>query len=283
MITSSAFGIPGGKFIKKAAKKTVSTAKKTAKVVAKPVAKVAAVAVAPMTVAAAMAAKAAFNLITRPLRSKVNTLKSQRALKLARDRRGPRAIPTNPEKVEAKNWTKAKLKSQGPHGLLLALLAGPPDMDMGYPGFGEFGALGVDPATTAAITASIPILTSVLNKLITKITGSGEIASLATTAAAAYAQQRASGVPTGTPVSSMFPRPQMPRPAPAPYTPPYEEQVESAEAADEGDAPMQAEEALEGYLGVAVSDNTRTAVLAGVGVALLGTGLFLALRTPSLT
>ena len=273
MITSSALGIPGGKFVKKVGKGVKSAAKttvKTAKVVAKPVAKVVAVAVAPMTVATAMAAKGAFNLLTRPLRSRIDKLKSQRALKLARDRRGPRATPTNPEKVEAKNWTKAKLKAQGPHGQLLALLAGSPDIDMGYPGFGEFGALGVEPATTAAITASIPILASVLNKLITKVTGSGEVASFVTTASSAYAQQRA-----GVPVTY--------RPAPAPYTPPYEEQIVAAESADEGDAPMQAEEALEGSLGAAVSDNTRIAVLAGTSVALLGTGLFLALRTPRLT
>ncbi len=101
------------------------------------------------------------NKAMTPVKNKVHTLRDRRANKLAWDKRKSRT-PNAAEKAEAKSWTQAKLKSQGPQGLVLALFAGPPS-----PMFGEV-------VTAATITASIPVFLALMNALLSKTSRSGE-------------------------------------------------------------------------------------------------------------
>src|SRR5574342_18133 len=113
----------------------------------------------------------AFNKVTAPLRSRVNSLKSGRARKLAQQRRGSN-IPTVAENAEAKAWTKAKLKSSGPQGYLLALFAGAEDFSVN--GLGMATNLGFEPATMTLIAASVPPLMLLLNNVLKKAGAAGE-------------------------------------------------------------------------------------------------------------
>ncbi len=101
------------------------------------------------------------NQAMTPVKNKVHTLRDRRANKLAWDKRKSRT-PNAAERAEAKSWTQAKLKSQGPQGLVLALFAGPPS-----PMFGEV-------VTAATITASIPVFLAIMNALLNKTSRSGE-------------------------------------------------------------------------------------------------------------
>jgi hypothetical protein len=274
----------GAKAVKKTAASPVKTAKRlpgsAVSAGRKAVKKAAKVTVKPLTVATAAAAKGAFLLATKPLRVRINRIKARRALKLAMERRKSR-VPTAAEKKEAREWTKAKLKSEGPHGQVLALLAGPAD-EVVLLGSAAIN-LGAEPATMVAIQAAIPILTQVLNKLIQKLTKSGDLSTIATTAAQAYAQQRA-----GVPVTSFQPPVRVPAPQ-APAMPPPSAAITEMATEDgemmteeEPSSPEEFEESLEGVLGSALGLPSPRAVY-GVTLALgglaLGGGLLLLSRT----
>jgi hypothetical protein len=148
---------------------------------------IAKVALAPVAIPGAIVAKKAFQLLTRPLRKNINKLKHRRALKLAWDKRKS-TTPTQPERQEAKTWAKSKLKSKGPHGYLLSLLAGPPDAAMSQLGLSaNFGATG---AEEAAIAASIPILIKMLQELMQSLIKSGEIRAVVQAGAEGYIEER---------------------------------------------------------------------------------------------
>jgi hypothetical protein len=125
------------------------------------------------------------NLALTPVRNKVRTMVNRRAAKLAFDRRRSKQ-PTAGETTEARGWAKAKLRKSGPHGLILAALAGPPEMWSAHTVLtGPFG----EPITTATVAASVPILLAVVNALIKKSAASGEApADPAATAVQAAAQ-----------------------------------------------------------------------------------------------
>ncbi len=132
--------------------------------------------------------------LTKPLRSRVRTLKSRRATKLAWDKRKSKT-PTAAENAEAASWAKGRLKSSGPHGHVLALFAGA-DEDGMLGSAVAAGGLGIDPGTASVIAASIPILMAVLNAILSKANASGEAPADPSADAAAAAQEAAdSGVP----------------------------------------------------------------------------------------
>ena len=106
--------------------------------------------------------------VTAPIRNRVHKLRDRRAAKLAWDRRKS-TTPNAQEKAEAKSWTKSHLKSQGPHGEVLQLFAGPMPMLLGGGGV----ALG-DPATISLIAASIPVFMALMNKVLNHANASGE-------------------------------------------------------------------------------------------------------------
>ena len=136
-----------------------------AKAVGKAAKTVALTAIKPVTWLAALA--------TRPVRNRVATLRNRRATKLAWDRRKTKT-PNAAENAEAKTWTAQKLKGQGPHGHVLALFAGAED-DILLGGYEPYeGQLGVDPGTATVITASIPILMALVNRVIGSSDKSGE-------------------------------------------------------------------------------------------------------------
>lgn len=107
-------------------------------------------------------AKFAFNLAMKPLRSRLGTLKNRRAKKIAWDRRKSKA-PTKVEQAEAKRWLRKDLKKKGPHGKLLAVLAGSPPIS------GPLGELG-EPVS-ASLVAAVPVLTLLLNNMIKAYAG----------------------------------------------------------------------------------------------------------------
>jgi len=110
------------------------------------------------------------NQAMTPVKNKVHTLRDRRANKLAWDKRKSRT-PNAAEKAEAKAWTQAKLKSQGPHGQVLALFAGPPMRMLNeYESAMQLGEV----VTAATITASIPVFLAILNALLNKTSRSGE-------------------------------------------------------------------------------------------------------------
>ena len=117
---------------------------------------------------AKMIALAPVRLALRPVTSRVRTLEKRRAVKIAWDKRKSK-VPTPAEKAEAKSWTKSKLRSQLPHGPLLAMLAGPLPMPI------EMGAmstnLGIAPAVIAAL---VPVFIALLNELLRKFSSNGE-------------------------------------------------------------------------------------------------------------
>lgn len=112
-----------------------------------------------------------------PVKSRVRTIVSRRAAKIAMDKRKS-TTPTPAEVAEAKAWTKHKLMYDGPagvptpHGAILALFAGAPSFSGS--GFGSSyygGQLGVAPAVAAA---AVPILITLANAMIKKYANSGE-------------------------------------------------------------------------------------------------------------
>jgi hypothetical protein len=103
-----------------------------------------------------------------PIRSKLRTLTDRRAAKLAFDRRRSKT-PTAQEKNEAREWTKNRLRAKGPHGRLVALLAGGPATFMDA----QLGDnLGVAPVV--AVAAAIPPIVALLNTMIQSFNKSGE-------------------------------------------------------------------------------------------------------------
>lgn len=108
--------------------------------------------------AAYQASKAVTDLALSPIRSKLNTLKNRRANLLAWTRRKSK-VPTTAEKAQARKDVKSMLSSKGPHGKMLAWLAGPPSTSA----LGEFGVIGYDDAALAAIATA---LTASLVKII---------------------------------------------------------------------------------------------------------------------
>lgn len=105
----------------------------------------------------------------KPVKSRVNTLKTRRAQKLAWDRRKS-TTPTPAEHAEATSWAKSKLRGEAPPlGLMLSLLAGPPIIDERTPVIGQLG----EPAT-ASVLASIPALIALMNTILSRSSKSGE-------------------------------------------------------------------------------------------------------------
>jgi hypothetical protein len=113
------------------------------------------------------AASKAGQFALRPVKAKVQSLSARRAQKLAQERRHPK--PTPADSAEAKNWTKAHLKSQGPQGYILAALAGAP-VEV-YPVAGSLG----EPITAATIIAMIPVLLKLVSMATSKAGASGSI------------------------------------------------------------------------------------------------------------
>ena len=113
---------------------------------------------------------AALKLAFRPVTNRIHTLENRRAAKIAFDKRKS-TTPTPAERAEAKSWTKSKLKSEGPHGRVLALFAGPPPR---MPLVPEVGMLGQDPATVSIVAASIPVFMALMNAVLKKFSKSGE-------------------------------------------------------------------------------------------------------------
>lgn len=203
--------------------------------------------------------KYAADLALRPVRSRINTLVGRRAAKIAWDRRRSKQ-PTGAEHNEARNWAKARFKSQGPHGHLLALLAGPTLQ-------GQLGDFGVAPAVVAA---AVPILVSIATGMIKKYAGTGEAPEDPAAAAAAAAQQVVQQAMPAA-VQQYIPQPaqqidvapsqpaaELPAPEPVPVDP----------------VPA----ATEGYFGAPPPDTTAAIVLGLLGAAAAGTGAYLAFR-----
>lgn len=104
---------------------------------------------------------------TAPIRNRVHQLRDRRAAKLAWDRHHT-TTPDAKDKADAKAWTKAHLKSQGPHGEVLQLFAGS-SMPM-LLGNTQLG----DPVTLSLIAASIPVFMELMNKVLHKADASGQ-------------------------------------------------------------------------------------------------------------
>ena len=113
---------------------------------------------------------AALKLAFRPVTNRIHTLENRRAGKIAYDKRKS-TTPTPAERAEAKSWTKSKLKSEGPHGRVLALFAGPQPR---LPSTPAVGLLGQDPATVSIVAASVPVFIALMNKVLGKFSKSGE-------------------------------------------------------------------------------------------------------------
>lgn len=109
--------------------------------------------------------------VTAPIRDRVHKLRDRRAKKIAWDSRKS-TTPTPAEQAQAKAWTKAHLKKQGPHGEVLQLFAG---VDPGFLGIAGFGAAQLgDPVTLSIIAASIPVFMALMNSVLKKANASGE-------------------------------------------------------------------------------------------------------------
>jgi hypothetical protein len=107
----------------------------------------------------------------RPIKSRVNTLKSRRANKLAYDRGHP--TPTPQDQADARSWTRNKVKHQIPFGPVFYALAGAPTPSFfGYAQPAPVTMFG-DP-TTATIVASIPPMIKLMDDFIKSSSKSGE-------------------------------------------------------------------------------------------------------------
>lgn len=176
------------KGVTSAAKGVATGAKATAKVAKTTAGKVAAVALAPAAVASVLLVDVA----AAPIKAKLNTLKDRRAKKLAWERRRSKT-PTQAEKNEARSWAKAELKKKGPHGQILALLAGAPPVQEQ---FGE-ASLGLAPAIAAAIPALIVLATQIVNAMAKSGQAPVDPYAVAAGAAAQYAPEAAQYLPRG--------------------------------------------------------------------------------------
>jgi hypothetical protein len=92
--------------------------------------------------------KAVTNLALKPVRAKLNTLKGRRARKLAWDNRQS-TVPNSAESAQARKDVKAMLSRKGPHGKMLAWLAGGPMLA------GQLGVVGYDDAAIAAVATAL--------------------------------------------------------------------------------------------------------------------------------
>lgn len=216
----------------------------TTKFAAKNAGTIAKVAVAPAAYLAVQSTKLVGNIALAPVKSKIRSLTTRRARKLAWDRRKSKT-PTVAENQEARNWTKASLSSKGPHGKLLATLAGAPVLSAIH--------LGVAPALTAA---AVPVLLAIVNQLLQQANKSG--AAPAT-------------LPSDTPT---------PPPAQEKYVAQEEVAEEEAPVEDYAaeDAVAQeevAEEAMaNGYFGSPEPSGTALYVSIAVGLGIVGAGLY---------
>lgn len=118
------------------------------------------------------ATKFATALALKPITNKLNSMKAQRAKKLSLERRKS-PTPNAAENAEARSWVKSQLSNKGPHGKVLALLAGAhPYTDDGVL-LGAVGyQLGVAPAVAAAL---IPVLAALLQQIIKGMNSKGEL------------------------------------------------------------------------------------------------------------
>jgi hypothetical protein len=93
--------------------------------------------------------KALADLALWPVRSQLSKLKSRRASLLAVQNRGTKT-PTMAEKAQARKDVKSMLSAKGPHGKMLAYLAGGESLFAG-----ELGVVGYDDAALAAISTAL--------------------------------------------------------------------------------------------------------------------------------
>lgn len=130
----------------------------------------------------------------KPIKNRVVKLRNRRAAKLAWDARKSKT-PNAQEQAAAKAWTKSHLKSKGPHGQVLALLAGS-EWEYGeFHGYDNFGnPLGMEPATASLIAASIPIFMALMNKVLGSADKSGEAPANPGADAAANAEAPDTGI-----------------------------------------------------------------------------------------
>lgn len=161
--------------------------------------------------------KASFRLITKPLRSRVDKLTNRRAAKIAWDRRQSKQ-PNAQEKAEARQWAKNEFRKKGPHGKLIAALAGCPTAQR------ELGSieLGVDPATMTAVAGVIGALTAMAQVMLTSTAKSGE----------------APVDPTTAPPTAIEPTEIEPEAAVDEEMPQEQEQVEAEEGASDAEDQM---------------------------------------------
>jgi len=129
--------------------------------------------------------------VTAPIRNRVHTLRNRRAAKLAWDNRKSKT-PNAAEQAQAKAWTKAHLKHQGPHGEVLALFAGSEAVTGYGAGLGYAVQFG-DPATISLIAASIPVFMALMNSVLKKADKSGEAPANPAADAAAVASSGSAG------------------------------------------------------------------------------------------
>jgi hypothetical protein len=93
--------------------------------------------------------KALADLALWPVRKQLGTLKNRRAALLAVQNRGTKT-PTTAEKAQARKDVKSMLSAKGPHGKMLAYLAGGESLFAG-----ELGVVGYDDAALAAISTAL--------------------------------------------------------------------------------------------------------------------------------
>ena len=131
------------------------------------------------------------NLMLRPVRAKMNTLKGRRARLLSWQNRKS-LVPNAAESAQARKDVKAMLSSKGPHGKALALLAGP---EMDGTNFGDFGAAPVAAAAIGILlTAAAQIISSAAKSKFAPATVAA-VQTAATVTAAATAPEEAPAEP----------------------------------------------------------------------------------------
>jgi len=108
--------------------------------------------------------KFALNVALKPVRSRINSVVAGRARKLAWTRRKSRQ-PIKAEVTEARAWTKQQFRKKGPHGALLATLAGVDSEST------LLGDIGVAPALVAAV----PALTALAIQITKSLQSKGDI------------------------------------------------------------------------------------------------------------
>ncbi len=212
-----------------------------------------------------------------PIRSRLNTITSRRAAKLAYTRRRSKT-PTAAEHAEARNWTKAKLRAKGPHGRLVALLAGPPDAMDGALG----DSLGVAPVI--AVAAAIPPIVTLLNTLMKSFQQSGEApanpadqpASPLQTAAAAVQAYQAAQQPAPTAVDV----PVTPGGGAVDISPPAADTSADAAAMPDAsaDASAPTPDTVQGFGADAGTPTMGAIILGALGVAAIGAGVYCAVK-----